>query len=91
MTDAPSPSSGTPAGRSGLAAWLRWWSWRAVAMFIALTIVGAALRYLGLGDEAGDLGGSLRGAAVFAAIFVPTFLIGGELFDAPWAGRHRRR
>jgi hypothetical protein len=59
-------------------------------MFVVLTIVGAALRFLGLGDEAGDLVGSLRGSAVFAAIFVPTFLIGGELFDAPWAGRHRR-
>jgi hypothetical protein len=59
-------------------------------MFIVLTIVGAVLRYLGLGDEAGDLGSPLRGAALFAAIVVPTWLIGGELFDAPWAGRHRR-
>jgi hypothetical protein len=60
-------------------------------MFLTLTIVGAALRYnFGPGVEEGDLGGSLRSAAVFAAIFVPGFLIAGELFDAPWAGRHRR-
>jgi hypothetical protein len=90
MTDPAQSGSGVSPSESGLAAWLRWWSWRAPALFVVLTIVGAALRYLGLGNEAGDLGGALRGAAVFAAIFVPTWIIGGELFDAPWAGRHRR-
>jgi hypothetical protein len=90
MTNEPPASADTPPGRFDLAAWLRWWAWRAPALFVVLTIVGAALRYLGPGGEAGDLGGSLRGAALFAAIFVPTWLIGGELFDAPWAGRHRR-
>ena len=89
MADEPPASSDTPPGKSDLAAWLRWWAWRAPALFVVLTIVGAALRYL-LGDEASDLGGSIRGAALFAAIVVPTWLIGGELFDAPWAGRHRR-
>jgi hypothetical protein len=90
MTNQPPASADMPPGRFDLAAWLRWWAWRAPALFVVLTIMGAALRYLGLGGEAGDLGGSLRGAALFAAIFVPAWLIGGELFDAPWAGRHRR-
>ena len=89
MTDEPPASSDTPPGKFDLAAWLRWWAWRAPALFVVLTIVGAALRYL-FGSDAGDLAGSIRGAALFAAIFVPTWLIGGELFDAPWAGRHRR-
>ena len=74
----------------GLTAWLRWWSWHAPALFIVLTLMGAALRYLGPGGEAGDLGGAFAARRYFAAIFVPTWVIGGELFDAPWAGRHRR-
>jgi hypothetical protein len=90
MTEEPPASSGTPPGKFDLAGWLRWWSWRAVVLFIILTTVGAVLRYFGLGNEPGDLSGSLRGAALFAAIFVPAWLIGGELLDAPWAGRHRR-
>ena len=89
MTDEPPASSDTPPGKFDLVAWLRWWAWRAPVLFVVLTVVGTALRYFS-GDDAGDLGGSIRGAAVFAAIFVPTGLIGGELFDAPWAGRHRR-
>ena len=58
MANEPPASTDTPPGKFDLAAWLRWWAWRAPALFVVLTIVGAALRYLV---------GALRGAAVFAA------------------------
>ena len=89
MTDEPPPSADTPSDKFDLAAWLRWWAWRAPVLFVVLVIVGTALRYF-FGDEAGELGDSIRGAALFAVIVVPTMLLGGELFDAPWAGRYRR-
>jgi hypothetical protein len=89
MTDESPASADTPAGKFDLKAWLRWWAWRAPTLFVVLTIAGAVLRYF-FGSEAGDFAGSVRGAALFAAIFIPAWLIGGELFDAPWAGRHRR-